>query len=299
MYESGSVALTSREVALDARMFVRSNLGWVWEAMKPMLPYIIVLSLASLAVEVYFPIDKHELKNYSESYLLIGIGGSVSTQLILSYFWACFAMSWHRIVLLGARRENLISPLSLPPKSRGFFLAFYFIALLPFLLGMAGGIVLGVLSYFETIALSLMGGLICFGLIALGVYRALQFSFLLPARSVGVNLTRAGAKKVSKGLLWTLIVASVRATWRQGLLLFLVIVVVILITAVVQVILKIGEKDFVSLAGVFMLGPVLYFQAILVALNVTLLSFLYQWSVQNRFKAKKKVSSEEAENSPA
>lgn len=263
-----------------------------------MLPYIIVLSLASLAVEVYFPIDKHELKNYSKSYLLIGVAGPISVSFILSYFWACFAMSWHRIVLLGARRENLVSPLSLPPKSRGFFLAFYFIALLPFLLGMAGGLVFGIFSYFNMIALSLIGGLICFGLIALGVYRALQFSFLLPARSVGVNLTRAGAKKVSKGLLWTFIVASIRATWRQGLLLFLVIVVVILIAAVVGFILKIGEKDLESLAGVFMLGPVLYFQAILVALNVTLLSFLYQWSVQNRFKAKKKVSSE-AENSPA
>lgn len=298
MYESGSVALTSREVALDARMFVRSNLGWVWEAMKPILPYIIVFSLAGLAAEVYFPIDKHELKNYSKSYLLIGVAGPISVSFILSYFWACFAMSWHRIVLLGARRENLVSPLSLPPGSRGFFLAFYFIALLPFLLGMSGGVIFGILAYFKVTALTVTGGLIGLSLIVLGVYKALQFSFLLPARSVGVNLTRAGAKKVSKGLLWTFVVASVRATWRQGLLLFLVIVVVILIAAVVGFILKIGEKDLESLAGVFMFAPALYFQAVLVALNVTLLSFLYQWSVQNRFKAKKKISSE-AENSPA
>lgn len=298
MYESGSVALTSREVALDARMFVRSNLGWVWEAMKPMLPYIIVLSLAGLAAEVYFPIDKHELKNYSKSYLLIGGGASVFTSFTLSYFWACFAMSWHRIVLLGARRENLVSPLSLPPGSRGFFLAFYLIALLPFLLGMAGGVVLGVFSYFQVTALSLMGGLIGLSLIVLGVYKALQFSFLLPARSVGVNLTRAGAKKVSKGLLWTFIVASFRATWRQGLLLVLVIILTILVTALVQFILKTSEEQLGLIASALLLVPGLYFEAILVALNVTLLSFLYQWSVQNRFKAKKKVSSE-AENSPA
>ncbi len=298
MYESGSVALTSRKAALDARMFVRSNIGWVWEAMKPILPYIIVFSLASFALESYFPVDKQQIQNYSKLYLAIGVAGPISVSLILSYFWACFAMSWHRIVLLGARRENLVSPLSLPPKSRGFFLAFYLIALLPFLLGMAGGIVLGVFSYFNMIALSLIGGLICFGLIALGVYRALQFSFLLPARSVGVNLTRAGAKKVSKGLLWTFIVASIRATWRQGLLLVLVLILTILVTALVQFILKTSEEQLGLIAGALLLVPGLYFQAILVALNVTLLSFLYQWSVQNRFRAKKHVSSD-AENSPA
>jgi hypothetical protein len=295
MYESGSVALTSREVALDARMFVRSNLGWVWEAMKPILPYIIVFSLAGLAAEVYFPIDKHELKNYSKSYLLIGVAGPISVSFILSYFWACFAMSWHRIVLLGPRRENLVSPLSLPPGSRGFFLAFYFISLLPFLLGVSGGIIFGILAYFKVTALTVTGGLIGLSLIVLGVYKALQFSFLLPARSVGVNLTRAGAKKVSKGLLWTFVVASARATWRQALLSVLVIVLIILVASVVQFILKIGEHELELLANFLLFAPTFYFQAIFLALNVTLLSFLYQWSVQNRFKEKKKVSSEAGE----
>lgn len=263
---------TSKELARDAKEFVSSNRSWMWEYIKPLLPYLVVCGLISEVGRIY----------YSDLFSLAGIASA--------YLMACFALSWHRAVLLGPKEEHKVNPFSIESKYRPFLVAFFLVAVVPVLFGVLGGLIVGVAIGMANKGVGgngivLLSGLFLMGSVVFGTIKAMRLSFLLPARAVGVKISSKGATKVSRGLLWLFFVASFRVSLGPiclGILSFIVILIVLMMAFPSEGFEQ--NKSAQLTASLLFFFPVLWLQVIMAARYVTVLSYLYQWSVQNRFK---------------
>jgi hypothetical protein len=259
---------SSKELARKARVFVRENRNWMIEYIKPMILYILACNLIVAFGEPY-----------SSIFNLIRI--------VPVYLFACFAMSWHRAVLLGVKHEHKINPLKPNKEDISFFMIFFVVTLAPFFLSL---IVLWALSgdWFGRVGITKENSYLIFVYIAcyiLVTAKVLPLSFVLPARSVGSNMSRRETLAVSKGLVFRLISTSFRATVLPIIGAFFAYVVVSFICVSIYGLFVeiIGIKDTSETVGKVLLAvfsPIA--ETWLVALNVTILSYLYQWAVQNR-----------------
>lgn len=255
---------TSKDLARKSRAFVIDNHNWVIEYIKPMLPYIVVFAVISGAGSLY-----------SKAFEFI--------DLATAYMLACFALSWHRAVLLGLKHEHRVNPFKIGKDEKPFLLAFLVIALLPIAFGAGGGVLLfGAAASKNTLAV-VVATVVFFVLLIIAAIKAMRWSFMLPARSVGVKLSTKEASQISKGLLGRLFWAAIRAIIVPGLI-FMVIVFVLAFGAAFMV----GEvtEGVVTMPEIIVSAVLSLmeaaFQIFATALNVTILSYLYQWAVQNR-----------------
>ncbi len=250
----------------DAKDFVFGNFDALKEQAKVIFPLLLLLELINA----------------------LGHGsGIVWIQLVTAipslYLLACFALSWHRASLQGpqyGQNVNPFAPAREDWKFIGLFIGFVFVPLVAGVLygALAGGVSAALQSK-AVVTLIVIGGIILFIYVMITL---LRLSFMLPARSVGVPLSMADAKRSSRGLLWKLIGSGflVAMVFYIAVLIYMIIVGIIVGVAV-------GSATGTGLAGgliqFFLTIPVFAGTFILTAMNVTILSRLYQWGIQNNY----------------
>lgn len=265
MYNAGSDFPEVLTLVRDAKEFVSSNRGWVFEYLKPLLPYLLICGFTSAVAPVYSPLFQ---------------AANVGVVCLM----ACFALSWHKAVLSGLSLDHKVNLYSWgKTKDKEFFSAFFLVAITPLLFGALGGVFLGAAMYYKTPWIVIFGVSLFFGFVFWGILKSLSLSFMLPARAVGVKISGKAAEKISKGLIGKFFWACFCLSLGPILFFFLFVIAVIVVVGLV-----LGMKDNPHvdvLLPLLLVLPALYLKVILVARYVTVLSFLYQWSVQNRFKS--------------
>ena len=193
--------------------------------------------------------------------------------------YACFALSWHRSSLRGADESHAINPLRLNREDFKFISVFLVLTITPAVAALLIGFLFGVMSQGGAVmaVLGIVAVLVASFFLIRGM---LQFSFLLPARSVGVRISFNEAKQVSKGLLMPLIGAGM----IFGLLFTIVLVVYSGVVGMIVMAVS-GDAELQGLGlgfiGFILSVPVYMAAFVMTALNITALSRAYQWGMQN------------------
>ncbi len=264
----------SGELAAEARQFVRDNRKFFWDYLKPLLlPFIVMDAIASIGSVL------------SPGFAIAG--------LVTAYMSACFVLAWHRAVLLGPKSSHAVNPFNLKKGEGGFILIFFLVAVTPAIVMGCGLIPLLGAAAMKNIVLTVAAALVTVVVFFYAIILGMSFAFLLPARSVDVKLSFREARKIAKGLLWNLFWTGIRVSVGPA---FLIGIWYGIMAAVVTHVpgMSVMRTDFtgrdheeLTLNGatvLYLVGglPLIYFHFMIVARNVTVLSKLYQWSVQNR-----------------
>lgn len=251
-------------LAGESKNFVFSNLGVLKEHATILFPIVLVLELIN-SIGVGFHMQWMPLVTIIPSLVV----------------YACFALSWHRVALVGVDVRP-VNPFHLGKADWGFVGIFFALMFLPFLIMFVGGFVLGFLAGLGGNPGKVIFGLAIIPLCIWIIIITLRFSFFLPARSVGVKLSYAEAKRSSKGLLWPFFGSSLLfgLMYLIPLLIYGIIVAAILGTAALE-----GNANTMTpsmaLVQFIITVPVLAANFILAALNITALSRAYQWGIKN------------------
>lgn len=177
------------ETVRNSHAFVKENKAILWDIVKSVAPYLVVLHfIDSIVTAMYYPPD-------SES--SFGIGA-----LIASYFYTVILINWHRVVIWGPDKFIKMNPL----RPKGHELSF---------LGM--GIVIGlipILIIFLGITLPLTflkgDGILGLSLAVSSIFIAVIFSyyftsklsFYFPAKATMDHVTFKDSFKLTKGYVW-------------------------------------------------------------------------------------------------
>lgn len=257
-------------LAGDAKNFVFANLDALKNQAMLLFPMVLVLEF---------------LNSLGRGYDMRWIEALTAIPLILVY--ACFALSWHRTSLMGPGVSQPVNPFSLEKRDWGFIGVFFGFIFLPFLVGLLYGVVVGIMVGIadRTVgkAVSVIIVLIAIPIFIWGLITLIRLSFLLPARSVGVKLTFAEARRSSKGVLWPLI--------GTGMVFALMYIIPLLIYGmIVAAIVGVGAMasgaenvttPSMALVQFIISVPILAVNFLITALNITALSRAYQWGIKN------------------
>ncbi|HTK83459.1 MAG TPA: hypothetical protein VL625_00100 [Patescibacteria group bacterium] len=270
-----------RKLARDGVQFVRANRAYVIDYARPTLVPILAAG-AFATIGLYMS----QRQSFGESRSLITHAVLLVTSLISLYGKACFVMAWHRASLLGPKREHRVNPFGLKQGEGRFFGVFLGISLLGVLAGiLAGGLIVVVQIKTSSLFASLISGLVA---IIVGYTLTLRCAFLLPARSVGADMSWGEAQRTSKGLMWNWVAAVFIADfWLMCLVLSITAAIYALLFATGLAHLADDHALVVTGPGCLLLYlfgtiPCALISFVMIARGITILSWLYQWSVQNR-----------------
>lgn len=258
-------SLDIKETSLNTRNFINENMPVLWSIIKPFLPWIIGLHLLDIFVTMIFMPD-------SENGFSLG-------SLIATYFYTCFVITWHRVVIHGPDNFVTMNPFS-PKKHEIVF--------------MGMGILVGVTSIFSAFLAGFMSALIpVIGIIILIVtlgflfFVGFRISFYFPAKAVDNSLSIKQAYKLSKGYFWSFSGTAIRAPLWVILKLIAYMIVGLLI--LIGVTAAMGGESFQQgnlllnlFSGLYVIPILVYFYPILYAFGVTVLSNYYQHALQNK-----------------
>ena len=245
------------------RIFTKDNMNAFWAALKPLLPYILGLHAFDLIVNLIF----RDLE-----------GGFGLGSLIAAYFYACFAINWHRVVLHGAARAKPMNPFK-PEKTDLAFIGmgialFFGLIILSILSGIF--ITLGVIG-FILFAMSIIGLTIAFA----------KFCFYFPAKAVKSHMSLKESFHATTGYLIKILTAPFVASWRV-LLGFIgygiagAVVIGLVIAALGQNPDDPPSAVALILAYLYYVPILVFFQPVMQALWIGILSNYYQHYQQNK-----------------
>jgi hypothetical protein len=256
------------ELSRGAKEFVHDNQAYLIDFARPLVAFMLIAE----AMQRIGP--------------SVSKGFELPAVLITSYFSACFVLAWHRTSLLGARREYKVNPFRLKTGEGWFIITFFLLALVTVafvVIGLVPGIALAAMTH--SVGLSV---LVSFAAVIAAIVFAMRFMFMLPARSVNASLSWGEAWHISQGLIWRLFAA----TFRANFLLILLVIAIAIVAGIAVFSLHFYVMDeqnrfTLTLPGsivmFLILGiPVVLINFVALARGVTVLSRLYQWSVQNR-----------------
>ncbi len=251
----------------QARLFITINKEHLWSSFKLIAPYIIGLTILDILFDTFvFTVDENG-KNIKSP----AIGAIIS-----SYFWACFVITWHRVVLHGADNYISVNPFK-PKKSE---LAFIGTGILIIILAVIVGAFAGaILSVTKSPAIITVGLLI---LSIMAFIAGLRLSFYFPAKATGNDLTLKQAFRMSKGYAWNMFITSMWAPIKTMLLLILYFILGLIVVGILLVSLGGGQLITGLLSILFTLPILVFFNPILAAFGVTVVSNFYQHALQNR-----------------
>jgi hypothetical protein len=183
------------------------------------------------------------------------------------------------------KREYGVNPFSLK-QGEGAFVGVFFALTLVMILSI-------VLVFFPAVIVGIatrsigFAVLITLALSIAAIAFSMRFSFLLPARSVNVIVSWGESWRISRGLSWRLIAAVIAADFMPFLLNALIIMIVYAALGRLGMMqtdemgfprpTPSGSIVFYIFAGI----PGTLIGFVMIARGVTILSRLYQWSVQN------------------
>ncbi|HTK84222.1 MAG TPA: hypothetical protein VL625_03975 [Patescibacteria group bacterium] len=264
----------SGELAADARQFVRDNKKFFWDYLKPLLlPFIVMDAIAHVGATI------------SPAFTI--------ASLVTAYISACFVLAWHRAVLLGPQSNHAVNPFLLKKGEGGFILIFFLVAITPAAVMMCGLLPVIGAALTKNMVLTVVASLVTIVAFVYAIILGMSFAFVLPARSVGVKLSFREARKIARGLIWKLFWTGIRVSFGPAFLigLWYGIMAVVVISMPGMSVMKTDfagknqeELTMPGAAILYLVGglPLIYFHFMIVARNITVLSKLYQWSVQNR-----------------
>ncbi len=246
----------------DSKAFVIENKSYAMDYLRPLLPGIIVCEAISQ------------------------IGGShfkwlALLAIVTAYLYACFALAWHRAVLLGPKAEHAVNPFALKKGEGRFILAFFGISMIPALFALVAAIPLAISTSMHASFLTAIFACLLIAGVIYAVIISLRYVFILPARSVNVNIPLSEAKQISRGLILTLLSAGMLWFFLAGVAIALwTFVTAFIIHGIIG--LPPGSMAGATAMFIFSGLPAIFVNVAIMAMNVTILSRLYQWSVQNR-----------------
>lgn len=216
--------------------------------------------------------------------IISNVGGyysewATAVEFISIYFIACFTLAWHRAFLLGPKLEYAVNPAALKPGEGKFIAVVYALSLAPLVIGFFVGVLAAIGKTLPNPVVLPIIAVVCFILFIIGMLTILRWCFILPAKSVNADISLKEASRLSKGLLFPLILSGA----VFALLLFLVIVIPIIIaTMVIGIFFTVKTLPFVVAVCLLIQVPCIAVMLYAIAVNVGMLSRLYQWSVQER-----------------
>jgi MFS family permease len=254
-------ALAPGDAAKNAREFVKENKDIFWTIVKPVLPYIVGLSLLDAVISGLFFADAER--------------GFQLGALVSGYFVAAIMIGWHRVVLAGPDR---FTPMNVFKPQR-HELAFIFApGLLAFGYGIAAVLVI-LLSAFIAKPLAVLLAIV---IVVFGIIGALRISFYLPGKAINADMTFKKSWHMSKGYIWKMFTAGFYASWRLALVCFGFTFVAVIIAGVLGG-LVFGKTGlgFYILMFIAMIPIDIFFQPMFAVLGVTIVSNYYQWAINN------------------
>ena len=188
------------------------------------------------------------------------------------------ALSWHRVSLRGTNEDHSINPFNVSQYDFKFIGIMLGLGFIPVAAGLVSGVAVGIST--KVLDISEKTGDVLFLLVGVPIILFLAITlvkmyFVLPARSVGVKIGFDEARKISKGMVWPVIGASI--LFSIGMLLSAMLcggVLGFVLYAVMGEQADWFSEYILSLVGLF-LGFVY------IALNVTSLSRAYRWGAEN------------------
>lgn len=269
---------------LNTYTFIKNHDFVFWDLLKRVGPYIIAISLIStlythsqlkeiidsvqnVAGDGATDINPEDLntqnvKSLGNNILLVT---SISS-ILISYFMTVFAVSWHRLVLLGKDKYEPMNPLK-PQKHEIMFLVM--------------GMVIGLIAFLPAIPIMLLGALLGpFVLVTIPItffiviFLSIRFSFYLPAKAIDRSLTLSEAFKLSKGYAWKFFLSSI--------LCLAPIILIYGINGLSSGFDTISSyKSSAIMTFIFQIPSVLLIQPLAAIVGVTVLSNYYQHALQN------------------
>lgn len=217
--------------------------------------------------------------------LVVQIGGKhmpilTLLGLVSFYFYACFILSTHRAVLVGADKSQAVNPFAPGLNDGKFVLLFFGLTILPIVIGLILAAVFSLLSHVVGGAGGILIGIVAFCLCIYLLVLFMRLFFMLPARSLGAKMSFKEAIAASRGLLLRWIGAGLVFGIVAGLPYLIYIFVM---SFVVLTVLGAQASLLTSIGLYILVGvPAVLFGLLSAAYNAVILSRLYQWSMQER-----------------
>lgn len=253
-----------RDTAKNTKEFMQTNKDALWRIVKSLAPWIAALYIIDVVVSrLYFPDSEN---------------GFVLGELLASYFYTAFVISWHRVAIHGPEHAVMMNPF----KPKKHELAFIGIGLLIGFTGIVGGALAGSTLLIHPI----IGAVAFFSFLIAFLYVGYKICFYFPAKAVNASITFKESFALTKGYFWKLAGAYALSVLRYilGVILYLIGVALLgFITAILGG-ESLGENTVAAiiLDTVLTLPIVLYFYPLFYAVGVTVLSNYYQHAIQNK-----------------
>lgn len=269
-------ALKMMAAAEKAHTFVKDNKNVLFEILKPLAPYIIVLLLLDTLVSVFLLPPKSET-HFSLDSLLSG------------YFFAALTITWHRVVLHGVDNYTPMNPFR-PKKNELIFIG---LVLLFFLTGIvicaASMVLIG--TMLDSAILRLISLLIGF---FIALYLGFRLSFCFPARATNSPITFKKSFILTRFYVLKMIGSTFMAS--LGVVVFMIIyflvggflfsTLVVNFTDIYPPLNDLALNGIIHILFFILALPYyLYFQPLLVVYGVTVISNYYQYALQNKQEA--------------
>jgi len=259
-----------KDTAKNANTFIKQHMPIFWDILKPLAPYILVLTLLDVAITyTLMPIDKDIGKPYDFS-----LGN-----LLTAYFFTCLAITWHRVVIHGPDKYEAMNPLK-PKKSELAFIGMGIgLSLIYVLFCIVAGLAI---SLTALPILPLM--LILITVFALFIWTKLMFYF--PSKATENNISLKKSYEMTKGYVWKMIASALIAYLKLFFICIGYIVLGFMTIAIIS--LAAGmmgfNKEIVTavLETIIIIPIILYFQPLFTIIWVTILSNYYQHALQNK-----------------
>lgn len=285
-----------KDASLNVKEFIKSHKSEFKHIMGKIMPFLIITACTLIYVNHFLLMDAIEvMKNgsvpktvndiiqntrdmqalsYSKPLYYVGI----LLQVLLAYCFAVLAVSWHRLILLGADNCEPMSFLK-PKKHEIEFIMMW---------TMIGIIIPHVLSFLMNLN---MASVIISTLVL--PYIFLKISFYFPAKAVNSHITFVSSFKLTKGYVWKMFLALIRANLKLICILLVVSIIIgavgggialaIFSDEITSSYMK-GAYQQVAIQPLQVLVQVLYFQPLFTVLGVSVLSNYYQYALQNKLE---------------
>jgi len=273
-----SETISVMKLVSDAKEFVFSNIDLLKNHLKIIFPLVLLVELVNSVIKAMYVVPATPTSAQVVPPVVIVV--SLVSVLLITYLYACFALSWHRSSLIGPNPDHAVNPLSWDPANKGFLMVFFGMVLLPFLVSLLVGMGIGIITVSKS---PLLIGIAILAAIVFSVYFLIfliRISFMLPARSVNVQLTMADAKRASRGLVWKILGAGFVVALGFAVVLFLYTMIAGLTLGMVAK--DANPSSLMTGLVTFLIGvPIQAVSFVVAAFNVTILSRAYQWGMQN------------------
>ncbi|MBU0859680.1 MAG: hypothetical protein KJ667_07060 [Alphaproteobacteria bacterium] len=194
--------------------YLRDNAGMFWHFLKPYLPWLLGAEILRGALAI-----------------TVNTGtGDVAAEIICAYTMTCFVITWHRVLIFGPQRAEIINPLR-PEMTVMRFIGVSLLFIVSFVVvGAAIGVVVGALLTQQAHLLSI---LIVAVSVTAAIWAATRMCLYFPALAVGAGLTLPQAFRLGRGFVGPIMVTQFLLTlcmipiWLLSVLLITPIVMLV------------------------------------------------------------------------